>query len=418
MTRRALALLLATTGLALLLRVVWLSGQPLLPDDLAVGVTAHNFTRWGWPEPTMWNHPRLRDSLVALSEQAFGRGPWGLKIWSVAIGTLSVPATGLLVWELTGSGVAAVLASFLLAIDPLHLDFSRQAINDVQLAFFPVAALAAAWTYRRSRRCTCLAVAGLLFGLGLATKWSAAAQLLIALLAVMGDALRSKEPRERASELIFVAACLVVLPATVYLLTYLPWFQRGYELVDLLQFHGRMALETVTHTGYGNKLPGYLGEIVQPWRWFLAPVYYLEYALPRGSVGPDPGYIVGVANPLTWLLVWPACGLAAWTAALRRDEGLTWSVALFLVTYLPFAFATRPIWTNTALAVAPFALALVAWAAVQLAKRWRTSVLAWGCVAALLAAVLWPASMGFPSRVSDAVVRVLVPAEAWLPRQP
>jgi dolichyl-phosphate-mannose-protein mannosyltransferase len=416
--RRLVAALVLVSALALALRAARIDEQPLIQDDLAVGATARQFTRDGLPEPTMWNHPRLRDILVASSLAAVGESSWGLKAWSVLLGTLSVPATALLVLAVGGGAPAAVVAALLVALDPLHLDFSRQAINDVYLAFFPVAALAATWRYRATRRTGWLVMAGTLFGLGLATKWSVAFLLVAAAAVVVVDALRApRTRRERLAELAFAGAALGALPLALYLVTFLPWFGRGYSLAEWLRFQGAMAFETATHRGYaGTKRPGYAGEIVRAWTWFLRPIYYTDIGLT--GPGEPARFLVGIGNPVAWLAVWPAAALAAWRAVFRRDRAALVLLALFATAYGPFLLARRPIWTNSAVAVVPFSMALVAWAAAHLAGQWRAAAGAFLAAAVVSAGVLAFPAVGIATRASDPIVHAIVPPIAFLPKRP
>jgi dolichyl-phosphate-mannose-protein mannosyltransferase len=417
--RRAAIAFAVVTALALGLRAVHLADQPLIGDDASVGLTAQQFTATGLPEPTMWNHPRLRDSLVALSLGAFGETPWGLKLWSVLLGTLCAPAVMALVLVAGGGATAAVVAGLLVALDPLHLDFSRQAINDVYLAFFPVAALVATWRYRATRRTGWLVLAGALFGLGLASKWSVVFPLAFAGGAVVLDALRRPDARrDLAAELAFAAAALAVLPLALYLVTFLPWFGRGYSLSEWVTFHKSMAFETATHVGYpGTKRPGYEGELVGAWRWFLQPIYYADIAPPQpGSAG---AFVIGVGNPLAWLAVWPAAALAGWRAVRRNDRAAAVLLALFAVAYLPFAASVRrPIWTNSAVAVVPFAMALVGLAVAELRRVRPRAAVAWMVASGAAAAVLWFPAAGVSTRLSDPVIHAIVPPIAFVPKHP
>lgn len=416
---RVAAWLLALTVLALALRVAGLGAQPLIGDDLSVGQTARNFVELGWPEPTMWNHPRLRDLLVYVSTGLLGGGAWGLKAWSVLLGTLSVPATALLVLALTSSLPAAVIAGLCLALDPLHLDFSRQAINDVYLAFFPVAAILALLRYRARRAPAWLVLAGLLAGLSLATKWSAAFPVGAAAAVLLGETLRSGTTRrERAAELALGIACLVLLPVAIYLLTYWTWFGRGYDLAEWLRYQVAMGRESATHTGYaGTKLPGFPGEVVGAWRWFVQPIWYVDYIPPMpGRDLPAGGFFLpGVANPLTWMATLPAAAWAGWRGLRDRDGGAGWLLLLFLAAWLPMVLVPRPIWTNSALTVLPFSAALVGWAAARLLPRHRLAVRAWMVAAAVLSALLIPPAMGRSTRLTDAAVRALVSPAALDP---
>jgi 4-amino-4-deoxy-L-arabinose transferase-like glycosyltransferase len=417
-SRRKIAALVALGLLALLLRVVGLGAQPLSRDDVAVAATAHNFATEGWPEPTMWNHPRLRDLLVHSSLGALGAGPWGIKAWSVLLGAATAPATAMLVSAASGSTPAALLAGALVATDPLHVDFSRQGINDVYLGFFPVAAAVALLWYRERRRTGALAAAGVLLGLGIASKWGAAFPVAAVAFACLAPALRTApSARDRAAEALRIGAALVLLPLTVYLVTWWPWFGRGHGLAELLRFHLSMARETVTHTGYpGTKLPGFPGEVVGAGRWFVQPIWYVDWIRPgRPGLPPEGLFLAGVANPAVWLATLPA---AAWAVARRiRDRDATAGLlALALAgAYLPFLLAGRPIWTNSAVGVLPFSAAVVGWAAARLHERWRVPVRAWVVAAALLAAALWPPAVARSSATSDAVLRTLVSPLAFAP---
>jgi 4-amino-4-deoxy-L-arabinose transferase-like glycosyltransferase len=402
---------------ALALRVAGLASQPLIPDDGAVGQTARAYVEHGWPEPTMWNHPRLRDALVYLSLDALGEGPWGLKAWSVLFGVLSVPAAALVAWLLTGSGLAAAIAAAVLAVDPLHLDFSRQAINDVYLAFFPVAAVAMLLRYGETRTVRWLVGAGVALGLGLASKWSAVFPVGAAAALVLLPLLHH-EPRrqDRAAELAAWVGCLVALPLALYLLTFAPWFSQGHDLAEWLRLQAAMARETSLHVGYpGTKLPGYPGEIVSALRWFLAPAWYVDY-VPPVAPASEGIFVIGIGNPVTWFATLPALGWAAWRSGRARDRAAGCVLALFLAAYLPFVVVPRPIWTNSAMSVLPFHAILLGWAAARLHARAAVPVRIWAAAALASAALLWLPAVGARSAPSDRAVRVLLSPEALDPR--
>jgi 4-amino-4-deoxy-L-arabinose transferase-like glycosyltransferase len=404
-------------ALAWVLRAAGLAAQPLNADDLSVLQTARAYAAIGLPEPTMWNHPRLRDLLVNLSLDALGEGAWGIKAWSVLLSVLAVPALFLVLRRLAPARPAvAWLGAALLAADPFQVHFARQGIQDAYLTFFPVAGLAAALHYRDSRETGWLLLSGLLFGLGLASKWSAGFSLALALGLVAFDAWRAgTRPAQRLPPLLFAAAALILLPLTIYLLTFWPWFGRGYSLGEWLDFQRAMALETATHAGYaGTKLPGFYGEQVGAWRWFLAPCWFVDLGLPTVGTGTTGmTYLVGVGNPLTWLLVLPGLALAAWRGwRLREPAGALLSV-LFLVNYLPFLSPSRPIFTNSAVVVLPYGLALAGYAAAAAWDRFRALVAGWLALAALAAVLLVTASVGRPPAPARWLVALLVPPEAY-----
>jgi hypothetical protein len=253
-----------------------------------------------------------------------------------------------------------------------------------------------------------------MLGLGVASKWSAAFPVGAAAAWIL---LRSEgSTRERASEGLLFGAAMVLLPIAVYVVTWGPWFARGHDLQELARLHLSMAFETATHTGYpGTKLPGFPGESVGAWRWFTQPIWYVDYLPPMpGRAGLEEGFFLsGVANPLVWLATLPAAAWATWRGIRARDSGAGWLAFLFLSAYLPFVLVPRPIWPNSAVAVLPFAAALIGWAASRLADRFGRLVLAWGLAAMVVAALLWPPAMGLGP--SDALVRALAAPAAFDP---
>jgi dolichyl-phosphate-mannose--protein O-mannosyl transferase len=385
-------------------------------DDLLAGATARNFVEFGWPGPTMWQHPRLRDLLVRWSTGALGANAWGLKVWSVLVGTLCVPATGYLVRRVGGSRAAAILAAAIVATDPLHVDFSRQAINDVYVSFFPVAAILALLAYAKRGRPWLIVAAGFFLALGMASKWSAAFPVgAAAALTLPATVLAAGSRRGRAAEIALDVAALVLLPAAVYLLTFWPWFGRGHDLLEFVRFQRAMGSTAVTTTGFaGTMVNGFQGYQIGAWRWFLEPVWWVDAIAPTRAGG---GYVFlpGVGNPLTWLATLPAVAWASWRWLRTRDRTAGILLVLWLAAYLPFVLVPRPIWTNAAVIVVPFWAALVGLAAAHLWERSRVVVAAWAVTAVGVALLLWVPVTGRRFAPSDAAIRALVPPLALDP---
>ncbi|HEX6247153.1 MAG TPA: phospholipid carrier-dependent glycosyltransferase [Nocardioidaceae bacterium] len=150
-------------------------------------------------KPSMIVHPEVGKWLISLGEAAFGMDPFGWRVSAAVVGTLTVLVLVRLVRRLTGSTLLGVTAGLLLAVDGLHFAMSRLALLDVFMTFFLVAAVAALvadrdWSrWRMARRVPVgwaagpsdwgplrglwlrpwRLLAGVLFGLAVATKWSA-----------------------------------------------------------------------------------------------------------------------------------------------------------------------------------------------------------------------------------------------------
>src|SRR6185369_16832375 len=174
------------------------------------------------------------------------------------------------------------------------------------------------------------------------------------------------------------------VPALVYLLTFIPWFGRGYSITEWPALQRSMFLETSQHTGYKPKQ--WDDRDNRAYKWFVVPSVFIDPFMnmdtPAGESREFPSFeksatvVLGVANPLVWLLVLPAVYLVFRRGIRDRDEGTCYLAGLFLVSYLPLVLSPRPIWLNTALSVLPYAIMAVAWLVWTVAARFEKRQLA------------------------------------------
>ncbi|GFO60938.1 hypothetical protein GMST_32630 [Geomonas silvestris] len=386
--------LLALTVLSALLNLVQIGSQPVSSDDLSVALSAINYMENGQLGPTMWNHPCLRNILVYGTLRFFGSGVAGVKGVSLLLGILCTPLVGLVARRIFRDGRIALLASLLWTVDALVVEFTRQGINDIYLAFFPLAAIWLVYRFRDGGNHLWLLGSGICFGLGLASKLSALLPLA-ATLALLAW-LQFRESRGDLGRTVAgwfqLGVFLLLVPALVYLLTFLPWFGRGYSLAEWGDLQRSMLLETSQHVGYKPK-PWHDTDN-RAWTWFVTPSVFvdpfinmdiLDPAVEHPSVEEGTTVVLGYANPLVWLLVLPALFLTLRRGGRERDEGRLYLAGLFLIAYLPLAATWRPIWMNTALSVLPYAVMLVAGTLWGVGERLPRPGLALG---AYLAAVL------------------------------
>jgi 4-amino-4-deoxy-L-arabinose transferase-like glycosyltransferase len=185
--------------------------------------------------------------------------------------------------------------------------------------------------------------------------------------------------RERLARQFHAAVLLLVVPALVYLLTFIPWFGRGYSISEWPALQRSMFLETSQHVGYHPKQ--WDDKDNRAYKWFVAPSVFVDpfmnMASPAGEGRELPSFedsvtvVLGYANPLVWLLVLPAIFFVSRRGFRERDEGACYLAGLFLVSYLPLVFTLRPIWLNTALSVLPYAIMAVAFLVCSIADRFR-----------------------------------------------
>jgi dolichyl-phosphate-mannose--protein O-mannosyl transferase len=180
--------------------------------------------------------------------------------------------------------------------------------------------------------------AGLALGLALSTRWTsflAAAFLALVWLAMRGR--RAARPRELA---LFALAWLV-LPALVYVASYVPWMAQRHDLATpagLAAGLGDLWPEQVRIWRYHADLrddhpyfsPWYT------WPWLTRPTWY--YFQQAGGVVRG---ILAVGNPLLW---WAAVPVTLWAliaGTRRRDPRLLFTGTGFCAMYLPWALSPR-----------------------------------------------------------------------------
>lgn len=409
---RRFALGLALLGaLSLLVNLVQIGRQPVSADDLSVALTAINYMENGQLGPTMWNHPCLRNILVYGALRLFGSGVAGVKGVSLVLGILCTPLVGLVARRIFRDGRIALVAAFLWTVDALAIEFTRQGINDIYLAFFPLAAIWMVYLFRDSGNHLWLLGGGILFGLGLASKLSALLPLAVtlALLAWLQFGENRGALRRVAAGWFQLGVFLLLVPALIYLTTFLPWFERGYSLCEWGDLQRSMLLETSQHVGYKPK-PWHDTDN-RAWKWFVTPSVFVDPflnmdivdpALEHPSVEDSTTVVLGYANPLVWLLVLPALLVALGRGIRERDEGRLYLAGLFLIAYLPLVATWRPIWMNTALSVLPYAVMLVAglvWGAAARLPRPRLALGGYLAAVALVAAPLYLLAIGKGMRI-------------------
>ena len=261
-------------------------------------------------DPSMIVHPEAGKWLIALGEWAFGMDSFGWRIASAVVGTLMVLVLIRLVRRMTGSTLLGCIAGVLLCFDGLHFVMSRLALLDIFMAFFvlcAVAALVADRDWGRLRLAQRFAqspaqspaqdtapadqlaaasgwgpvrtllfrpwrlVAGVCFGLAVATKWNAIFPLAaFALLVWAWDAgarrslgVRRAWLRSAVVDALPAFGYLVVVALAVYVATWTGWLLNAGEYETTLS-------DTQYGPYWGSYLKpdadGFLGELTQSLR--------------------------------------------------------------------------------------------------------------------------------------------------------
>jgi predicted membrane-bound dolichyl-phosphate-mannose-protein mannosyltransferase len=282
----------------------------------------------------------------------------------------------LLARRLFASAVLPALVGLAVLLDGSMFAQARIGMNDIYVATLIVAGWYFVVAAHRPRRFATLdiVIAGVLFGLALASKWAGAytlAGLLVASIAVTARAYERGRPgtggpldlfARRGLNALLLFVSFAVIPLAVYLASYVRWFggptiPYGWNLVELTQqmywYHSSL---TAPHPA---------GSPWWSWPLVLKPVYWYFGA----SSGGDNAYIYDAGNVA---LFWAGLVAFGWcvVAAIRaRSVPLAFVVFAGLVQYVAWIPIGRVLFFYHFFTVLPFYLLALA---AALAFLWET----------------------------------------------
>ena len=278
-------------------------------DEVYHAMTARQYLE-GEP-PTEWVHPPTAKLLIAVGVWLFGYKPWGWRIVPALAGSLLAPVFYLFARRVLGSERAAFLASVLLLADGVYLVQSRIAMTNIFAVLFQVCAAFAIVRAALAERLTFVPMflAGVFLGLAISTRWTSLwAWGFLGLVLVVVRTRLPFDPRERplpgdwadrTRDILLVAFAFLVLPLSIYALSYVPWMRQGHTLWDMVtlqrdiwSYHANL---NATHPYFSRWWT---------WPWLYRPTWYFfkyEGAWTRG--------ILALGNPALWWAASPSpCG--------------------------------------------------------------------------------------------------------------
>ena len=289
--------------------------------------------------PTEWVHPPTAKLLIATGVAAFGYHPWAWRLAPAIAGILLAPVFLLLARRVLPSERAALFATAILLMDGVYLVQSRIAMTNVFAVLFQ---LLSAYLLLRAAgmerlRLGDMTLVGLALGLALSTRWTSLfAWGFLGLVYLALRRGRAFSPRELA----LGALAFALLPAAVYLLSYVPWMAQAHpqgpaewwERVratvawqrEIWSYHANL---NATHTYFSRWWT---------WPWLYRPTWYFW----QSDAGSVRG-IVALGNPAIW---WASVPVSLWALAsgIRwRDPRRVFCGAGFFLLYLPWGLSPR-----------------------------------------------------------------------------
>lgn len=309
-----------------------------------------------------WKNPQLCFFIISGAMKLFGDNPVGWRICGIALGTASVLLLYLIARILYPERYIPLLAATLLAFDPFDIHFCRTALMEPIAVFFFLLFLLLMLEYTENGRKT-LTASGIAMGCAIATK----AYFLFAIAVVIAYAFCRRYQHERnilALGTDFTIK-LLLLPLSLYLVTFLQWFGRGYDLIDL--FRLRYDAYWIYNNGYRFYFEDILSSGGKPWEWFIKPFSFGHQFFSDGQYGR---FSIEINNPHFRMLVLPAIGITLFHALKKRCWQEMLAPLLFAACYALFFTTKRPFNSYSSLPMLPFAYLTLAHATTILAQRY------------------------------------------------
>ncbi|MGJ5047656.1 phospholipid carrier-dependent glycosyltransferase [Bradyrhizobium oligotrophicum] len=362
-------------------------------------------------------HPPLAKELIALSIRTFGDNAFAWRYPGTVLGGLAVAAIYLCGLALFAAQWPAIAAALLAAFNQMLFVQARIAMLDIGALAFSLLAIAAfLFSFRQRRPQVVFALAGALFGLAIACKWSGLFPLLTALLIVglikllqhwqtsFGDGEPTDWYRpEQWPQLSWlqIVLGLVAMPAVCYLATFVPL--HGLSVMGIFEAQRRIFADSIT-----TAIAGHTYMSAWPtWPLLVRPVWFLF----DKNGDTDIAAVVLLGNPL---VLWPA--LAA-LAICVRDFIATRSATAFLILafylgcYLPWALLPRAL--SFIYYYLPSAT-LASLALVHALRRWpRWVLLSYVAVAILGFVAMLPISAAFIGTTMQTFTRLML-FQSWI----
>ena len=383
-------------------------------------------------EPYEISHPPLGKLIIALGVQLFGMTPFGWRFMGTLFGVLMVPVLYIFLKNLFGKTAVALCGAALFTFDFMHLTQTRIATIDTYGVFFILTmffflyrwlALPAGTPWRR---CALpLLLSGLMFGLGIASKWivpyggvGMAILYVIALIWKCRDWPQNRRaPRRWAwviKTILFSILCFVVIPAVIYIASYLPYAKAAgvtdWRGLLKLVWDNQVFMLTY-HQGVDAAHP-YSSRWYQ-WLLDIRPILY--YMVNEETTGFSTRF-AAFNNPLVaWGGLLAFAAVAVQTFRRRCGKGLFILIGT-LAQFIPWVIIGRTTFAYHYFPTVLFlslALAYVMNDLVESGRRWQPAVYALTGGTVALYALFYPVLVGIriPAQYMHTVLR-------WLPTWP
>ncbi len=307
-------------------------------DEVYHAFTAKEYLKgskeaWEWwttPPPGVayeWTHPPVAKEIMAGSMWILhSTDAWAWRIPGVLMGVLAIFWVYLITKILFKREAIALIAAFIFSIDGLNFVQSRTGMNDIYVVAFTLLSL---YLFLKHK----YALAAIVYGLALASKWSAIYMIAIYLFLLIKDLNwrnPDKGPIIRLNDIKNICYFLS-MPLVVYLISYLPFFWLGHTFSQFVQLQEQM-------WWYHTNLKAHHDYSSPWWSWPLSlyPVwYFVDYQ------GTKMANIFASGNPVVFSAGIMAVLIGLYQFLTKHTKALLIPLLCFFIFWLPWAFSPR-----------------------------------------------------------------------------
>ena len=389
-------------------------------DEIYHGRTAYEYIH----NETIYEttHPPLGKLIIAIGIELFGMVPFGWRFMGTLFGVLMLPILYVFFKNMFGKTVIAACGTTLFAFEFMHFVQTRIATIDTYGVFFILVSYLFMYRYITQdpetpfkKTLAPLALSGLFFGIGCASKWiviySGAGLLALYVLHLVMNARYYKKndlpgfSPNLIKTLLLSFVFFVIVPAVIYCLSYIQngriagmslsggmlWDPKYYKLIwdnqtFMFSYHSKLV---ATHS-YGS-----------PWYVWLVNGRPILYYL-NNNLGPGlKGAFASFGNPVVWWGGFMAIIAMGFRVVTHRDGKALFILVGYLTQLAPWIFITRVVFIYhyfPSVLFLVFALTHVLntiWERRQ--GRYKLAVLGFTAAAVVLFAAFYPVLSGVPA---------------------
>ena len=354
-------------------------------DEIYHARTAYEYTQGLYSYEN--THPPLGKAFIALGMTIFGVNPFGWRIAGTIFGILMVPLMYLFGKKIFGKTEFATITCLLMSFDFMHFAQTRIATIDVFVVLFIILMYYFMYKYY----CTSfydtkfwktlipLGLSGIMMGLGCASKWTGCyAGLGLGVIFFYTMFVRFKEYRYAKKNINgqtagishkyiadnfvkyfwktigFCMVFFVIVPATIYTLSYIPFVGCNESPTDLV---GRMLYNQEQMFSYHKDC---IFEHPYSSRWFEWPFMFRPIWYYSGDVTETVAEgISSFGNPLVWWFGIPAFFYIAYIAYKKRDKLSIFLTIGYLAQLLPWTLVERTTFIYHYFPCVPFVVIMI-----------------------------------------------------------